>query len=169
MKNIITTDRLDLREFSLEEAPLMVDLNADPEVMKYTGDVAFSSVEDAENLIRNYDQYKRFGFGRWSVYLKESGEFIGWCGLKQHEDGMIDLGYRFFQNQWGKGYATESSIACIDYGFNQLKMEEIVGRTAKANIPSIRVLEKAGMVFWKEAPCEGIENSVYYKIVNPNS
>ena len=167
MNLIITTSRLELREFSAEEAQLMYELNSDSEVMKYTGDNAFASVDEALKLIVNYEQYDKFGFGRWSVYLRDGGEFIGWCGLKQHEDGMVDLGYRFFRKFWGKGFATEAARACIDYGFLELKIDEIVGRTAKANLASIRVLEKIGMTYWKDAPCEGIEESVFYKINRP--
>lgn len=164
MNLIITTNRLELREFAAEEAELMYELNSDPEVMKYTGDIPFESVEDALKLIVQYEQYDRYGFGRWSVYSRDTGDFLGWCGLKQHEDGMVDLGYRFFRRHWGNGYASEAARACIDYGFLELKLDEIVGRTAKANLASIRLLEKIGMTFWKSAPCEGIEDSVYYKI-----
>ncbi len=162
---IIETERLLLRKFEIIDARFFLKLNSDWEVMKYTGDDAFENLEEARDLIKNYDHYDQFGYGRWTVVLKEDQMPIGWCGLKNHPDeGYIDLGYRFPQKSWGKGYATESALACVEYGFNTLEMNEIVGRTAQANKASIRVLEKVGMTFWKAAPCKGIEDSVYYRI-----
>lgn len=169
MKNsnptIIETPRLVMKEFHLADAPFFFALNNDWEVMKYTGDVAFENLQGAENLIKGYTHYQTYGYGRWTVLLKETGAPIGWCGLKNHpEEGYVDLGYRFEHKYWGRGYTTEAAKACLEYGYNQLDMNLIVGRTAAANVGSIRVLEKVGMIFWKKAPCEGIEDSLFYKI-----
>ncbi len=170
MKNsdvIITTNRLILREFSADDAESFYLLNSDTDVMQYTGDLAFKSVQDSAEFISNYNSYRKSGFGRWTVLLKDTNESLGWCGLKLHPDKMVDLGYRFHKRHWNNGYATEAATACIQYGFDVLNIDEIVGRTAFANKSSIRVLEKIGMKFWKEAPCEGIEASVYYRINRP--
>ena len=164
MRWIIETERLRLREFELTDAKVFFDLNADPEVTRHTGDNAFESIEESEQLIKNYSQYKQHGLGRWTVVSKISNEVLGWCGLKKHSEGFIDIGFRFLRNEWGKGYATEAAKACLEYGFTNLKLEEIIGRASQDNPASIRVLEKIGMEFWKIAPCEGIDNSVYYKI-----
>ena len=53
--------------------------------------------------------------------------------MKKHDDGMIDLGFRFFKSEWNKGYASESAMASLDYGFNHLGLEEITGRASKEN------------------------------------
>lgn len=136
--------------------------------MKYTGEGGFENLEGAQDLVRNYDHYEKYGYGRWTVLLRDTHEPIGWCGLKNHPDeGYIDLGYRFERKYWGQGYGTETAQACVDYGFNSLGMTEIVGRVARENIGSIRVLEKVGMEFWKQAPCEGIDDSLFYKIRKP--
>lgn len=161
---IIETQRLFLYEFAPVDAQCFYDLNANKEVMQFTGDEPFKSVDESETFIKNYAAYKEYGFGRWTIVLKEDKTPIGWCGLKQHPSGMVDLGYRLQKQFWGKGYATEAAKACLTYGFEQLGIREIVGRTAKANRASISVLEKLGMTFWKEAPCEGIQDSIYYKI-----
>ncbi|MBO6516412.1 MAG: GNAT family N-acetyltransferase [Bacteroidia bacterium] len=163
--DILTTERLVFREFHLDDAAFFLRLNSDWEVMKYTGDVAFKDIEEARDLVRNYDHYRQYGYGRWTVFLRESMERIGWCGLKNHPDeGYIDLGYRFERQHWGRGYATEAAEASIAYGFDTLNMNWIVGRTASENKGSIRVLEKVGMTFWKKAPCEGIVDSLFYEI-----
>jgi RimJ/RimL family protein N-acetyltransferase len=161
-QTIIETDRLILREFQLEDAQNFFELNNDKLVMKYTGDKPFNSVNESRQLIENYDAYPQTGMGRWTVVEKSSGLILGWCGLKKHADGMIDLGYRFHQKYWNQGFATEASAACLEYGHHQLGIKRIIGRTAQENKASIRVLEKIGMVYWKKAPCEGIENSVFY-------
>jgi len=164
MTFILQTERLILRKFITDDAEDMYDLNNDPEVMKHTGDISFKSIEDARKLIINYSDYNNIGFGRWSVLLKEGNTFIGWCGLKKHPEGFVDLGFRFHKKYWNKGYATESAIASLEYGFNNLNLVEIVGRSASENIASRRVLEKLNMKFIKFEACEGIDNSTLYKI-----
>ena len=158
------TERLTLREFDDSDAIHMYQLNADPDVIRYTGDPAFVSVEEAEAFLKNYEDYRKNGFGRWAVILKATGEFLGFCGLKFNELELVDLGFRFSKKHWNQGYATESARACLEYGFRKLDLEEIIGRAAKENTASIRVLEKLGMRYWKDAPCKGIPNSAYYRI-----
>jgi ribosomal-protein-alanine N-acetyltransferase len=164
MKNIIETNRLVLRELDINDSENFFNLNSDPEVLKYTGDLPFSSIFDAEKFLINYSDYRKNEFGRWAVILKETESFIGWSGLKLNEENLVDIGFRFFKKEWGKGYATESARAVLDYGFNTLKLNEIIGRASKNNISSIRVLEKLNMTFWKQDSFEGIEESVYYRI-----
>lgn len=159
---IIETERLKFYEFSSEDAEDMYFLNNDPEVIKYTGDPPFSSVDAANEFIEKYDHYKKNGFGRWTVRLKENHQYLGWCGLKMNEHQQVDIGFRYYRNQWNKGYATESAIATIEYGFTSLNLQEIIGRAAKENTASLRVLEKLGMKFWKEDSCKGIAGAVYY-------
>lgn len=167
MKKILETARLTLREFTPADAAAMYALNLDPEVLRYTGDMPFESEEEAASFLKNYREYEKNGFGRWAVLTKAEGVFIGWCGLKRNEEGMVDLGFRFFRAHWNKGYATEAARACLKFGFEKCGLEKIVGRAARANAASVRVLEKIGMTFWKNAPCRGLEDSVYYLITNP--
>jgi len=164
MKKIIETNRLILRELDVLDSEQFFKLNANPEVMRYTGDQPFLSISDAEAFLKNYTDYKINGFGRWAVISKESSKFLGWCGLKLNEKKLIDLGFRFFQKEWGKGYATESAKASLEFGFNSLNVNEIIGRASIDNKASVRVLEKLGMSFWKYDNCKGIENSTYYKM-----
>ncbi|MEZ4687860.1 MAG: GNAT family N-acetyltransferase [Bacteroidia bacterium] len=77
------------------------ELNADPEVIRYTGDPPFGSVEEARKFIEEYDAYAKHGIGRWAVIEEEMGDFIGFCGLKKHDDGEVDLGYRLRRRPLG--------------------------------------------------------------------
>lgn len=163
----LETDRLFLREFLPQDANDFYELNGDPEVIKFTGDRAFQNIEEAEALVKNYDQYKKYKRGRLTVLLKETNEFLGWCGLKYHaNDKLTDIGYRFKRSAWNKGYATESAKVSLDYGFKVLELKEIVGHAMHDNKASIRVFEKLGMQYVKDIVCEG-NSSVLYKIRNP--
>ena len=128
------TKRLLLREFSNEDANSFYDLNADKEVMQHTGDTPFASIEDALALIENYSDYSKNGFGRWTVVRKSDKEILGWCGLKKHPEGFVDLGYRLHRKYWNQGYAKEAAKACLKYGFEVLHLEEIIGRTSSENV-----------------------------------
>ena len=166
MKIILETPRLLLREFEITDAESFFLLNSDPDVIRYTGDDAFKNLDEAKTFLENYVPYKRDGYGRWAVTLKETNEFLGWCGLRFIEDTrLIDLGYRFFKKHWNIGYATEAARACIEYGFQKLGMTEIIARAMLENIASIEVMKKIGMTYWKDGECHD-EPAVYYKITN---
>ncbi|WP_060874318.1 GNAT family N-acetyltransferase [Myroides odoratus] len=164
MKLIAETPRLLLRELQPTDAQSFYALNANPNVIRYTGNTAFATVEEAKEFLENYNDYKLNGYGRWAVILKDSGQFIGWCGLKYDGDTQqTDIGFRFFEEEWGKGYATESAEACLRIGFDQLGLACIIGRAMKANIASICVLEKLGLTYEQDIVLEG-EEAVLYQI-----
>lgn len=160
---IVSTPRLILREFTLADAPELFALNADPEVMRYTGDKPFSSISDAEGLITGYHCYRTDGYGRWTVVRSADKAVLGWCGLRKQASGEVDLGYRLHRMFWGQGFATEAGLASVRIGFEQFKLPQIIGRVARANLGSIRVLEKCGLRYWKEAGPEcNIEDAMIY-------
>ena len=147
---IIETPRLYLREMTVADAQSAYDLNLDPEVIKYTGDVAFKSKEEASSFLLDYDHYKKYGFGRWAVILKSNESFLGWCGIKfTQEIDEYDIGFRFFQKYWGLGYATEAAKACINWAFQNIDTMEIIGRVMPKNIASCKVLENIGLKIHK--------------------
>jgi len=149
---ILETPLLTLRRFTEADAPLIFDLNSDPEVLKYLHEFPLIDQKDAARVIRDVimPQYEK-NLGRWAVIVKETDEFIGWCGLKHRPElNEIDLGYRFKKTSWGKGYATEAAKHALQYGFENLHLEEITGRAHIENIASLKVLEKIGMKFIKE-------------------
>ena len=164
MNIVKETERLILREFDISDAQTFYELNLDEEVMRYTADKVFASVDESAYLIRNYKEYKKNGYGRWTVVLKESNEILGWCGLKYIESVQeVDLGYRLHKKYWNKGFATEASKASLAIGFEQYGLDLIVGRTMKENAASIKVLEKTGMTYWKDFDFEE-HPGVYYRI-----
>lgn len=176
MKVIIETERLLLRTFTKKDATLIYQLNLDPEVIRFTLD-SLRNIDHAKEVLENtiLPQYSLYNHGRWAVHLKPGREFIGWCGLKTRpephltDDGQgneTDLGYRFIQAAWGRGYATEAAKACIQYGFEKLNIPRLVGRALPGNKASIRVLEKCGMKYTGEEIIEGLLHKTY-EINNP--
>lgn len=164
MKYILETDRLVLRELNLEDADSFYNLNLNPNVIKYTGDSAFADVDEAATFLANYKDYELNNYGRWAVINKSTGKFIGWCGLKLNRaTNETDIGFRFFENEWNKGYATESAEACLHYGFETLQIKCIIGRAMNENIASIKVLEKIGLRYEKDIVMSG-QAAKYYKI-----
>jgi RimJ/RimL family protein N-acetyltransferase len=128
-------------------------MDSDPEVCKYLGTKPFYDIAQTREMIANIrQQYMDHGIGRWAVVLKDTGEFIGWAGLKFIKklngfENNYDLGYRFIQRHWGKGYGYESAKAWVDFGFNEMKLERISAYLDVNNIASQRILEKCGLKF----------------------
>ncbi|UMB61627.1 GNAT family N-acetyltransferase [Lutibacter sp. A80] len=162
MKKIIETERLYLRTLSIKDATLFYLLNLDKDVLKYTGDKSFKSIESAQKFLENYDHYSKYGFGRWAVINKQNEEFLGWCGLKfTASKNEYDIGFRFFKKHWNKGYATEAAKSCVDFGINNLKLKEIIGRAMKENKASIKVLKKIGLKYSQDFDFEGNKGVIY--------
>lgn len=145
---VLTTPRLGLRPHAEGDAPFMVELNSDPEVVRYTGDTALPGIPEALGVIASLQgQYAQRRLGRLVVEDRATGEKLGWCGLKWlEEDHAVDLGYRFHRRHWGKGYATEAGRACLAHAFGDLRLDRVIARAAQANTASVHVLEKLGFV-----------------------
>lgn len=172
MNALFSSRHLHFREWVEEDASFFYQLNRDPEVMRYTGDTSWASEEEARAFVRGYDHFRKHGMGRWLISLKDSGESIGWCGLKMVKDGSgpkelnagyVDLGYRLSREYWGKGLATEAAFAAAAYGFDQLHLQEIIGRAVPENIASIRVLENIGMQAFWQGECD-LHFATYHRL-----
>jgi RimJ/RimL family protein N-acetyltransferase len=160
---VFETPRLILRRFTEADAGLLIQLNSDPEVLKYLPEPVLENEEQALEVIRNIilPQYER-NLGRWAVLLKPTNQFTGWCGLKYLADsGEIDLGYRFMKQCWGQGLATEAARHTLDYGFTVLNIPLVTGRAHTGNTSSINVLQKIGMTFIKDEMIEGLPHKTF--------
>lgn len=148
-KSIIQTKRLILRPWKEEDLEPFAKLNADSRVMEHFP--ATLSREESDQLARRIsNKLQKQGWGLWAVSLLETSEFIGFIGLSipsfsAHFTPAVEVGWRLAYEFWGKGYASEGALAVIKYGFETLKLTEIVSFTAIANKRSTRVMEKIGM------------------------
>ena len=161
MKILLETNRLILRKFIKEDATKLFKLHNDPDVMKYIPHKEPLDVpmEACEKMIDRFlEVYRQTpGYGVFPAILKDTNEFIGWFEffwLDNTEE--VEIGYRLFKDSWGKEYATEGARALVDYGFNKLGMDKLVGVAMPENKASCRVLEKAGMKY--------LEMRNYYKL-----
>lgn len=161
MFGTIVSARLSLRDVTLDDAPAFVELDRDPEVMRFLGGVpADWSVADVRALLaERIGWYQNCpGMGLGACFLQASGEFIGWFMLRPRKyrpydaNGALleptedaELGYRLARRCWGHGYATEMSRALVRHGFEQLALRQIVAFVDPEHLASVRVLQKAGL------------------------
>jgi ribosomal-protein-alanine N-acetyltransferase len=176
MKIFAETERLILRELLPTDIEGMFELDSNPIVHKYLGNKPVKTKQETEIIIQSIiDQYKDRGIGRWAAIEKSSGDFIGWSGLKLNtgekdslngKQDFYDIGYRFMPRYWGKGYATESAIAALDYGFKVKQYKTIVGIALIDNVASKKVLQKIGLQYIEDFDCEGTRASWYELNIN---
>ena len=151
MQVFLETDRLVLRRFTVADADNLVDLDADPDVMRFVTGGIPTSREKIQNevlpaFLAYYQRYEGYGF--WAAIEKATGEFLGWFHFRPPPDaapGEVELGYRLRKSAWGKGYATEGSRALIRKGFTESGVQRVTAEAMAANQASRRVMEKAGL------------------------
>lgn len=174
MKEPIETERLLLRELLLLDAEGMFELDSNVNVHVYLGNKPVKFIEESIGQIENIQQqYVDNGIGRWAVVLKDTNEFLGWSGIKfiekeinQHQN-FYEIGYRFIEKHWGKGYAFEAGKAFVSYAFNVMKVDAIYAYADQGNKNSRKVLEKLGMNYVNSFEYEN-ELEVWYELKNPN-
>ena len=174
MKEPIETDRLVLRELLFSDVDGLFELESNPNVHLFVGNKPVTHIDECRAYVEFiHQQYKDFGTGRWAVILKETNEFLGWSGIKfitneinNHKD-FYEIGYRFIEKHWGKGYATEAGKAFIDYAFNEMKVDALYAYADAGNENSRKILEKLGLRYVNSFEYEG-ELEVWYELKNPN-
>jgi RimJ/RimL family protein N-acetyltransferase len=153
MQIFLETERLVLRRFTEDDLDNLVELDGDPDVMRFVNGGRPTPPDEIQNevLPTFLDYYERFaGYGFWAAVEKSTERFVGWFHLRPAEGGRpdeVELGYRLRRSAWGKGYATEGSRALIHKGFAELGVQRVVASTMVVNVASRRVLEKAGLKF----------------------
>ena len=127
MKKILETERLYLREMSMDDFDALYAVLSDREIMQH-----YPYIFDEERvrgwIERNMNRYKDNGFGLWAVCLKETGEMIGDCGLTlQNIEGEMlpEIGYHIRRDQQRKGYAKEAAAAVRDWAFKNTEYPAI--------------------------------------------
>jgi RimJ/RimL family protein N-acetyltransferase len=155
MNLTLETDRLLLRPLEISDAEAMFAMDNNPLVHKYLWQNPTQEISETIKIIEYVQkQYDENNIGRFATILKETGEFIGWTGIKYINDhvengntNFYDYGYRLNEKFWNKGYATEASYAWLDYGFNQMKIDIMNAYTHSENGASNHILQKVGMNF----------------------
>lgn len=148
----IITDRLVLREMTDDDFSALHDILSDPETMRfYPKPYDEAGVQRWISWCR--DSYAKHGFGLWAVTLKDTGEFIGDCGISMqpiHGQWLPEVGYHIRKDHWRKGYASEAAAACIRVAFEKFGFPAVYSYMKAENEPSWRTAMKNGMSFVEE-------------------
>jgi RimJ/RimL family protein N-acetyltransferase len=145
--DIIHTERLMLREFTLADCEFIVELLNTEGWIKYIGDRNVKTAEDARQYLENgpLKSYRDNVFGLRLVVLKSNNKPIGMCGLIRRDYlDHLDIGFAFLPNYTGQGYAFEIAGSVIHLAFNQLRQEKILAIVLPTNHSSVRLLAKIG-------------------------
>jgi ribosomal-protein-alanine N-acetyltransferase len=159
---IARTRRLLLRRLSMTDGEAMDAVFGDAEVMRF-GDGTKSPAQVRHWIEQWIEQlYDRWGFGMWAVLRRSDQMTIGYCGLSRFPNrvapGETEIGFRLARPFWGQGFATGAVMASRDYALATLKLPKLVALIDPANKASIRVVEKAGFAYEREAMLAGYDH-----------
>lgn len=146
----LETERLLLRDLTLEDAEDLFEYASDPDVSRYNIWSVHKSLEDSKRFLSTVmEQYKNHELADWGIIHKADKKLIGTCGLASwiQDQRRAEIGYVLSKKYWGKGYMLEAVHPVIAFGFQMMKLNRIEGRCILLNTASARVMEKVGMKF----------------------
>jgi RimJ/RimL family protein N-acetyltransferase len=146
----LSTNRLNIRELTTDDAPFILRLLNEASFIHFIGNKGVRDIEGARQYILNgpMASYQQNGFGLYLVNRQTDGVALGMCGLLKRDSlSHVDIGFAFLPEFWNKGYAFESASAVMNYGKDVLKLTRIVAITNKDNDSSAKLLEKLGLRF----------------------
>ena len=162
----IETDRLILREMTEADRDALAAILTDAETMKY-----YPKPYDDAGVRRwldwTFDNYRKHGFGLWAVTLRETGEFIGDCGITMQPingQWLPEIGYHINKRYWRQGYASEAAAACIRVAFECFGFPAVYSYMNAENEPSWRTALKNGMAFAEEYDDPGHGRTRVYRL-----
>lgn len=149
---ILETERLILRQYTQDDFDALYEILSDPETMQH-----YPKPYDTKGTQRwldwNFQNYSEYGFGLWAVVLKESGEFIGDCGITmQTIDGeeLPEIGYHIHKKHWRKGLGGEAACAVRDWAFEHTPYDRLYSYMTSSNTASYSTAASIGMTRVKE-------------------
>ncbi|WP_281559980.1 GNAT family N-acetyltransferase [Thalassomonas sp. RHCl1] len=153
-----------IREVSSSDLDKLSPILSDEATMKYTATGAQTHeqmIAFVENCAR---QYREQGFGHWAIFISETNELVGLCGLNRHQiDGeeYMHVNYRLGSQYQGKGLATETVKGVMDYCANSLKLNHLSAIIEPSNTSSIKVIERLGFKFRKQTRFKNLNVNIY--------
>jgi len=149
---IFETEQFTIRELHPSDLSAFHEMQGNIEVMRYTTGKANTLEEDrldVEKVIQHYQTPNNL-FWVWAIEHKVDKNFLGTCALIGDEKGTYEIGYRFLQKYWGKGYGTEVTNALVDYAFCQKEVKAIIAYVDPNHKASVRILEQSKLGFVEE-------------------
>lgn len=163
MKRILETERLVLREYVQSDFDALYAILSDPETMRH-----YPKPYDKDGTQRwlnwSFENYRKYGFGLWAIELKESGAFIGDCGITmQPIDGswLPEIGYHVNKHHWRRGYAKEAARAVRDWCFTHTDFDAVYSYMTASNVASYSTAASVGMTRIKQYDDDGVPHFVY--------
>jgi RimJ/RimL family protein N-acetyltransferase len=163
----LSTDRLHLRVFRLEDFEAHAEICADPEVMRYIHAGPLSRTDAWWQIARYVGHWQLRGYGMWAVIERPTNRLIGHLGFLHPEGGEgFELGWALARHAWGKGYALEGTRAAVHHAFNELQRDHIACVIRPENARSIRLAERLGATLERETQEAG-KPLLVYGLSNP--
>lgn len=154
---MIETERLHIRPYADEDAVHLYNMTQEPGHFDYMPDVPPANIDDIKKLItwskgcnQKNTREKIYKFNL-SVFLKETGEYIGICGLGPNDANTdeVELYYSLMREYQGFGYAKEAAQALLSYAFETICLPRVVGIVHPDNKPSVQIIQGLGMTYVK--------------------
>jgi RimJ/RimL family protein N-acetyltransferase len=161
MDKVIDTGRLVLRKFTLDDLEAFFALCSRQEIIRYAQSTPLASLDEARAMMHAapFHDYATHGYGRFACVWKETGEVIGFSGLKYvPEISDTELGYRFLPEYWGRGLATEAGRASIEFARSDLCLKRLVALVHPDNVASASVVTKLGFAVEKQLRFSGLKD-----------
>lgn len=159
----LKTQRLLLRAWLPEDAEALFGILQEKDILRYFPNPNSPAREKVEAYIsRQLAHWSEYGYGHWAVAIPEDGRVVGWSGLEYlPELGETEVAYLLSRCVWGRGYASEAAYAALQFGFESIGLERIIGLVHPENIGSIHVLEKCGLSLMDRTRLWGLEMCRY--------
>lgn len=142
----LVTERLLLRPYLPVDLPAFVAMNGDPDTMRYLGGPITAS--ESETLAADINQcFSERGYGKIAMARRDTGQFIGLCGLSREVwfPDDLEIGWRLVPEARGHGFATEAARFWLAYGFDALGLSRMISMADVPNFRSIAVMQRLGM------------------------
>ena len=161
---IFKTSRLTISKISTGDLDKLAPILSDESTMKYSG-TGVQSKDQMLSYIQNCAiQYRENGFGHWAIFLTETNELVGLCGLNKHqvdEEECFHINYRLGSRYQGNGIATEAANGLIHYCTTSLSINNLSAIIEPSNTSSIKVIERLGFKFYKKTTFKNLNVNVY--------
>ena len=143
MPVIFQTNRLLVRPLRPDDFEPFHEMQGNFKVMQYTTGRALTREENEAQFKGVIGRYAGPGndFWVWAIAEQANGQFVGTCALIRNDKAEYEIGYRFLEKYWGRGYGKEITRGLIEYGLEQPGIEELVAYVNKDNIPSVKILD----------------------------
>lgn len=153
---MLNTERLTLREVSIDDIQLVYQLLSLPEVDKYNTLGVLEDIEQVKTKIEKWIDIRQSQKGFTFLIKDVQQNFVGLIGIHFGKEGYksAEVWYKLLPLHWNKGYASEAVNCILNFCFEELKLHRVCAGSATENTTSIKVLEKTG--FTREGHCRKI-------------